>query len=85
VPLAEVPAGRRVTLVEVPDGDPALLRYLGELDLRPGATVEVRAAAPFGGPLTLGLPSGEAVLGRDLASRLLVSAAPSDQETIHAS
>src|SRR5262245_25303621 len=46
-PLTEVPPGERTTVVRVPDRDPELLRYLGELELVPGASVEVVACAPF--------------------------------------
>lgn len=35
-PLAKVPAGRRVLVVEVPDGDPQRLRRLGDLGIFPG-------------------------------------------------
>jgi DtxR family Mn-dependent transcriptional regulator len=41
LPLAEVEPGRTVQVLEVPDGDPALLRQLGELGFHPGAEVTV--------------------------------------------
>jgi DtxR family Mn-dependent transcriptional regulator len=72
VPLSQVRVGQRVTLVEVPDGDPELLRYLGNLGLYPGTEVEVIAAAPFNGPLTVRLGGSEHALGRALAGQLLV-------------
>jgi hypothetical protein len=53
-PFTQVDVGLRVILVDVPDGDPELLRYLGELALYPGAEVpgaEVPGVdvAPFDG------------------------------------
>src|SRR5690606_19777304 len=49
--LAELDAGRRAVLRRVSDEDPALLRYLAELTLRPGVTIELIDRAPFDGPL----------------------------------
>jgi DtxR family Mn-dependent transcriptional regulator len=82
-PLAEAPVGRPVTLVEVPDGDPELLRYLGELGLYPGAAVQVLAVEPFRGPLTLRVAGAERVLDRTLADRLLVTRVEADREDDH--
>jgi DtxR family Mn-dependent transcriptional regulator len=96
----ELPHGRYPTLYElspgacgriqrVPDSDPALLRYLGELGLLPGATIEIREKAPFGGPLFLVVhpASGKAeeaprVLGRELAERILVDVAEFPQSPV---
>jgi DtxR family Mn-dependent transcriptional regulator len=72
-PLSQVGVGQAVTLAEVPDSDPELLRYLGDLALYPGAKIRVIAAAPFGGPLTIRLRESEQALGRELAARLLVT------------
>jgi DtxR family Mn-dependent transcriptional regulator len=73
LPLSEVGAGERVTLIEVPDGNPELLRYLGDLALYPGAEIRVVDVAPFDGPLTIRVDEGEHVLGRRLAAQLLVT------------
>jgi DtxR family transcriptional regulator, Mn-dependent transcriptional regulator len=83
VPLNEAPIGNPATLVEVPDGDPELLRYLGELGLRPGTAIRVLAAEPFGGPLTLRVAGAERILGRAVAERLLVTATQTDGEGDH--
>lgn len=72
LPLSQVDVGRRVGLVEVPDGDPELLRYLAELGLYPGTKMRVAAMAPFNGPVIIQVGGSEQVLGRELASRLLV-------------
>jgi DtxR family Mn-dependent transcriptional regulator len=80
LPLSEVGVGQGVILVEVPDGDPELLRYLGDLALYPGAEIRVVAEAPFGGPLTVRLGESEQVLGRELAAQLRVSTIESYEE-----
>jgi len=49
--LADWPVGTRGTVMSVSDKDPAMLRYLGELELRPGAMVHVHARAPYDGPI----------------------------------
>src|SRR5688500_6579366 len=51
--LAEVPVGQPRRVIEVRTGDAEHLRYLGSLDLYPGAEVRVTERAPFAGPLTL--------------------------------
>ena len=73
LPLSLVEAGQAVILAEVPDGNPELLRYLGDLALYPGAAIQVIAVAPFAGPLTIRLGESEQVLGRELAEQLLVT------------
>ncbi|HYW50365.1 MAG TPA: metal-dependent transcriptional regulator [Gemmatimonadaceae bacterium] len=49
--LADWPLGTRGTVMSVSDKDPVMLRYLGELELRPGAMVQVHARAPYDGPI----------------------------------
>lgn len=73
IPLSQVPAGQRVITRRVNTSDAALLRYLGELGLYPGARVEVLAVAPFGGPLTLRLGGSEHALGREVAGFVSVA------------
>src|SRR5690606_29181640 len=48
--LADLAAGDTVRIVEVRVHEPEQLRYLGSLDLYPGARVQVIEAAPFDGP-----------------------------------
>jgi Fe2+ transport system protein FeoA len=52
----------------VPDGDSDLLRYLSSLSLVPGCDVELRYAAPFGGPVTVAGDTGEHAISRELAT-----------------
>jgi DtxR family Mn-dependent transcriptional regulator len=71
--LSTVDAGETVTIIEVGDRDPDLLRYLGKLDMYPGTVVKVLAVEPFHGPLVLRLDGREFILGRDAADEVRVS------------
>ncbi len=62
--------GDRASISRVPDGDPELLRYLGELELVPGADLELVSIAPFGGPVTVRTENGEHAISRELADRI---------------
>ncbi|HEY0971506.1 MAG TPA: metal-dependent transcriptional regulator [Gemmatimonadales bacterium] len=70
--LAEVGVGRQVRVLEVMTGDAEHLRYLGSLELYPGAEVEVTARAPFDGPLTLSVNGSAHVLDHAMAARIRV-------------
>jgi DtxR family transcriptional regulator, Mn-dependent transcriptional regulator len=68
--LLELEPGSSVSVARVPDGDPALLRYLEELGVLPGSNLEVVAQAPFGGPVTVRTNRGEHAISRELAERI---------------
>lgn len=70
--LADLQPGQSATLRQVPDEDPAALRYLAELELKPGAELEVREVAPFNGPMHVLINGREQVLGRELARHVKV-------------
>ena len=70
--LAELAPGQKAVVLRVPEGDDALLRYLATLGLKPQTTVQVEAAAPFQGPLTVRVGEAQHVLGRELASQIVV-------------
>lgn len=53
--------------------DAAMLRYLDELDLRPGALVRVKARAPFGGPITVEVYGSRRFVAPSLAAQVLVT------------
>ncbi len=72
--LAAVSAGETVTVVEVDDRDPELLKYLGGLKLFPGTEIEVAQIEPWEGPLMLKVNGKDIVLGRRAASRIRVTA-----------
>jgi DtxR family Mn-dependent transcriptional regulator len=71
--LTDLAPGESTTVVRVPDRDAGLLRYLGELELVPGAEVEVVACAPFDGPITLRSRTGEHAITRELAVAIAVA------------
>jgi DtxR family transcriptional regulator, Mn-dependent transcriptional regulator len=70
--LSELETGARAAVRRVPDGDPALLRYLAKLGLVPAQEVVVLESAPFDGPLTLEIDGRRHAIGRDLAARIEV-------------
>lgn len=74
--LADLAVGDTVCMVRVSDKDPALLRYLAEIALQPGAVITLVARAPFDGPLTLRMGTREAVVGPNLAAQVLIDAMP---------
>ena len=74
--LAELPEGQKATVLCVPESDSALLRYLATLGLEPQATVQVEAVAPFQGPLTVQIGDERHILGRELASQIVVQVQP---------
>jgi DtxR family Mn-dependent transcriptional regulator len=70
--LIDVAPGDTVELVRVSDRDPAMLRYLDDLGVRPGARLTVERREPFGGPLRV-LHEGTALqLGEPLARAMRV-------------
>jgi DtxR family transcriptional regulator, Mn-dependent transcriptional regulator len=70
--LADLDTGDQAVLRRVPDEDPAALRYLAQLDLLPGAELEVLDVAPFNGPLRILINGREQVVGRELAAYVSV-------------
>ncbi len=78
--LADLSAGESVRIVEVRVHEPEQLRYLGSLDLYPGARVEVVESAPFDGPISLTVNGAPRVLSRSLARQLYVAGEDSPAE-----
>jgi DtxR family transcriptional regulator, Mn-dependent transcriptional regulator len=71
--LASLEPGDEATIRRVPDGDDELLRYLKKLTLIPGKKVKLRAAEPFGGPLTVRVGKDEHAISRELAAGIGVA------------
>ena len=71
--LASLEPGDEATIRRVPDGDDELLRYLTKLALVPGKKVRLRAAEPFGGPLTVRVGKAEHAISRELAGGIGVT------------
>ena len=79
LPLSEIEAGQTVQVVEVPDGDPATLQYLGELGLYPGTEVQVSPASLPEGQIELLLGGVGRHLERPIAHRISVAEVPDSQ------
>lgn len=73
VVLAELDPGTSATFTRVSDEDPAMLRYLAERDIRPGAEVSVREREPFGGALMIVVDGTAHAIGSQLARRMVVA------------
>ena len=74
--LSELEPGQEGVVRRVTDGDPDMLRYLGELGLYPHAAVEMVRKEPYGGPLCVRVSGAERAIGRELAENVFV--APTD-------
>ncbi len=72
-PLSALAVGAEAVVSRVPDSDPALLRYLGELGLLPGRRVRLAERTPFGGTLFVDVEDQRQVLSDELAHRVLVT------------
>jgi DtxR family Mn-dependent transcriptional regulator len=73
--LSDLEEGEVGTVASALDEDPAVLRYLAEKRLVPGATVTVTNRVPFGGPVVVkvGLHSPEP-LSKEITDSLCISA-----------
>ena len=73
VALATLQPGDTAKVARVSDKDAERLRYLAELGIMPGATVQVVAREPFGGPIALRIGSSSRKIGPELAEQILVA------------
>jgi DtxR family transcriptional regulator, Mn-dependent transcriptional regulator len=73
VPLAQVDIGSSAVVRGVTHEVPEMLRYLGEVGLRPGVQVHVHSKAPLGGPLTVEVQHKRHAISLELARMVLVS------------
>ena len=73
VALVGLGPGEEGTFSRVSDSDPAMLRYLAEQGIRPGATLRVTERQPFGGPLFVEVEGTVHAIGGDLAERMLIT------------
>lgn len=75
LPLSEVEPGKTVLVRRVSDQSAEMLRYMGSLGLKPNATVEVVARAPFNGPIDIAVDGGRVcALGIEVAGYIYVAA-----------
>jgi DtxR family transcriptional regulator, Mn-dependent transcriptional regulator len=72
VPLDELEIGESATFVRVSDSDGAMLRYLADREIQPGAALDVKSREPFGGPVTVEIEGQTHLFGTDLARSMRV-------------
>lgn len=73
IPLTTLAPGYTTVIKRIQsDEDGALLRYLADRNLQPGAAIAVLAAEPFNGPLTILVNGQEQILGSQVAQAVLV-------------
>ncbi|MCW2968655.1 MAG: iron (metal) dependent repressor, DtxR family [Solirubrobacteraceae bacterium] len=73
--LCDLALGSFARFVRVSDSDPAMLRYLAERGIAPGADLEVVDKQPFDGPLFVRFGDDVHVLGGELARAMRVEVA----------
>jgi DtxR family transcriptional regulator, Mn-dependent transcriptional regulator len=73
VPLAQIEEGESVSVVGVTDEVSEILRYLGDVGLRPGAGVRVVEKAPLGGPMTVEIGTAQHAISLELARMVVVA------------
>jgi DtxR family Mn-dependent transcriptional regulator len=67
IPLAEVPTGATVEVLQVEEGQPDRLRYIASIGLRPGVRVTLADRQPFEGPITIAVDGRTHVIAHELA------------------
>ena len=72
--LFSLEPGEKGTFVRISDSDPAMLRFLSDRGIAPGAQVEVVERQPFDGPLYVRSGGDVHVLGAVLARAMRVTA-----------
>ncbi len=72
-PLAQFDEGVDVTVCGVTEVPPEMLRYLGEIGLRPGTNVRIAEKAPLGGPVTIEVGGRRIAISLELARMVLVT------------
>lgn len=73
IPLAQIEVGSDAVVQGVTEEVPEILRYLGDVGLRPGARVRVHEKAPLGGPLTVEVDKRRHAISLELARMVMVA------------
>src|SRR2546425_4888622 len=76
IALGQLEKGTRAVVARVSDRNPEKLRYIVSLGLLPGTRIEVKARAPFRGPLTVLIGNRRRTVDADLANLVIVRSAP---------
>ncbi|MGF1505279.1 MAG: metal-dependent transcriptional regulator [Anaerolineae bacterium] len=72
--LSEAKPGTVGTIARVNDQDPELLRYLADMDIRPGMQVTVLEVKPFGGPVHIQVNDATHAVGLQAAENIYLKA-----------
>jgi len=72
VPLAQLAAGDSALVHGVTEEVSEMLRYLGQVGLRPGAEVRIVEKAPLGGPVTVTVGGQQHAISLELARMVVV-------------
>jgi DtxR family Mn-dependent transcriptional regulator len=73
IPLAQVDPGTRVTVSGVTEQMPEILRYLGQVGVRPGVALRVLEKAPLGGPVTIEIDGERHAISLELARTVMIA------------
>lgn len=74
VPLIDTAVGTTTQIARIQDdANSEMLRYLAELGLTLGETIKILNIAPFNGPLTVEIDGKEIIIGKTIASAILVT------------
>lgn len=74
--IGDMREGATATVVRMSDRDPAFLRYLDGLGIRPGVKLQVVGREPLGGQVTLKVGAGEHAVGTSAAGQVYVRLEP---------
>ncbi len=72
IPLAQLESGARAVVHGVTEEVPEILRYLGDINLRPGVTFSIVEKAPLGGPVTIEIGGASHAISLELARMVTV-------------
>lgn len=73
IPLAQVDTGSEVTVSGVTEQMPEILRYLGQVGVRPGVRLRVVEKAPLGGPVTIDVDGERHAISLELARMVMIA------------
>lgn len=71
-PLTDFEPGGRGEVMRIEREESQMLKYLAQLGLVPGASVQVMDRAPLNGPLLISVGDANYAVGRDVAERVMV-------------
>jgi len=73
IPLARVETGKKVTVSGVSEQMPEILRYLGQVGVRPGVRLSIVEKAPLGGPITIDVAGQRHAISLELARMVMIA------------